>query len=99
MNTIAIFDIGKTNKKLFLFNEQYKIVLERKVQFPEILDEDGFPCDDVKQLSEWVKQSLQEILLLKEFTVKAVNFAAYGASFVYINSIGKGQAAGIQLYD
>ena len=89
MNTIAIFDIGKTNKKLFLFNEQYKIVLERKVQFPEIIDEDGFPCDDVKQLSEWVKQSLQEILLLKEFTVKAINFAAYGASFVYINSIGK----------
>ena len=89
MNTIAIFDIGKTNKKLFLFNEQYQIVLERTVQFPEIIDEDGFPCDDVLQLSEWVKQSLQEILLLKEFTVQAVNFSAYGASFVYINSIGK----------
>ncbi len=89
MNTIAIFDIGKTNKKLFLFNEQYQIVLERTVQFPEIIDEDGFLCDDVQQLSEWVKLSLQEILLHKEFTVQSVNFSAYGASFVYINSIGK----------
>jgi len=86
---IAIFDIGKTNKKFFLFNEQYKIVLERTVQFEEMMDEDDFACDNLPQLTDWVQQTLKEILLLKKFHVKAVNFSAYGASFVHIGTDGK----------
>ena len=38
---VAIFDVGKTNKKLFLFNEQYQIVFERSARFLETTDEDG----------------------------------------------------------
>jgi hypothetical protein len=30
---IAVFDVGKTNKKLFLFDENYKIVFERTARF------------------------------------------------------------------
>ena len=86
---IAIFDVGKTNKKFFLIDEGYSIVLERSVPFEEITDEDGDACDDVNRLSKWVKESLAEILLLKKFEVKAVNFSAYGASFVYINEKGE----------
>ena len=86
---IAIFDIGKTNKKFFLIDESYKIVLERSVQFEEITDEDGDACDDVNQLTQWVGNTLTEILQLKNFDVKAVNFSAYGASLVYINEDGK----------
>ena len=86
---ILIFDIGKTNKKCFLLNEQYKIVLERSVQFPETKDEDGFPCDDVNELSKWVKTSIEEIFNLPEFEVKAINFSAYGASFVHIDVNGQ----------
>jgi sugar (pentulose or hexulose) kinase len=89
MNTIAIFDIGKTNKKLFLFNEQYKIVWERSVQFAETVDEDGFACDDVHALSKWIRESLEEIISLPEFTIRAINFSAYGASFVHIDSEGR----------
>ena len=44
---LAIFDIGKTNKKIFLFNEQYKIVFEESVTMAETVDEDGFPCEDI----------------------------------------------------
>ncbi len=89
MNTIAIFDIGKTNKKFFLFNEQYKIVMESSVRFEETTDEDGFACDDVHLLSQWVRQTLQEAMQLEEFTIKAINFSAYGASFVHINAKGE----------
>ena len=40
---IAIFDIGKTNKKLFLIDEQYRIVLEKNEQFDETTDvENGY---------------------------------------------------------
>ena len=37
-NVIAIIDIGKTNKKIFLFDENLEVVSEKKVQFEEIKD-------------------------------------------------------------
>lgn len=86
---IAIFDIGKTNKKFFLLDERYNIVLERSNPFDEITDEDGDACDDIEKLSKWVIETFAEILQMKNFDVKAVNFSAYGASFVYINEAGK----------
>ena len=86
---IAIFDIGKTNKKFFLIDEYYKIVLERTVNFKETVDEDGDACEDVALLTNWVKESLDEILTLKKFEVKALNFSTYGASFVHIGNDGK----------
>ncbi len=82
---IAIFDIGKTNKKLLLFNRAYKIVLEESLQFPEISDEDGYACDDLKALTDWVLGRFDQLQADKQFEVKAVNFSAYGASFVYLN--------------
>lgn len=86
---IGIFDIGKTNKKFFLFNEQYQIVLEESVQFAEIVDEDGFACDDLPQLTGWIKNTFAAILQEEKFIVKAVNVSAYGASFVHIDKNGK----------
>ncbi|QIP14990.1 carbohydrate kinase [Spirosoma aureum] len=86
---IAIFDVGKTNKKLFLFNEDYEIVWEKTTQFPETTDDDGDPCEDVSQLSDWVQSSLNDVLQLPEFSVKAVNFSAYGASFVHLGANGQ----------
>ena len=86
---IAIFDIGKTNKKFFLIDESYKIVLERSVQFEEIPDEDGDACDDVQLLTGWVTKTLNEILQLKKFDIKAINFSTYGASLVYVDEAGK----------
>ena len=85
---IAIFDVGKTNKKLLLFDEQYKMVHEQSQQFAEINDEDGFVCEDVHVLTQWVKAVLDEVLQNKKFTIKAINFSGYGASFVYLDETG-----------
>lgn len=86
--TIAIFDIGKTNKKVFLFDEDYKIRVEKSVQLPEITDEDGFPCEDIHVLTQWVKDSLHELFSLSEYEIKAINVSAHGASFVHIDEKG-----------
>ncbi len=83
---IAIFDIGKTNKKLLLFNEQYAVVHEESEQLPETTDEDGFVCEDVALLTDWVKTSFEKVVNDERFQIKAVNFSAYGASFVYLNA-------------
>jgi sugar (pentulose or hexulose) kinase len=87
--TIAIFDIGKTNKKLFLFNENYEIVFEQSTQFPETQDEDGDSCEDIDLLKSWVISSFEEVSKLEEYEIKALNFSTYGASFVHLNSEGE----------
>ena len=84
MKVIAIFDVGKTNKKLFLFNERYEIVWEKAEQFAETTDDDGDPCEDLKRLTTWVKDAMKQALAQPEFDVRAVNFSTYGASFVYL---------------
>lgn len=86
---IAIFDVGKTNKKLFLFDENYRIVFERSDRFVETVDEDGFPCENLESLGQYIIDSLHFVLDNKNFLIKAVNFSSYGASFVYINEEGK----------
>ncbi|HEV2482000.1 MAG TPA: FGGY family carbohydrate kinase [Puia sp.] len=83
-NVIAIADIGKTNKKVFLFDEQYKMVWEQSEVCEQTIDEDGEPCEDLTRLTRWLHASLAKLAGLEEFTVKAINFSAYGASFVYI---------------
>jgi len=85
----AIFDVGKTNKKLFLFDEDYRIVFEKSARFIETVDEDNEPCENLESLRLSVFESLQEVYKQGEFEIKAVNFSAYGASFVYIDSQGR----------
>lgn len=85
---IAIFDIGKTNKKLFLFNDDYQIVFEASAQFHETKDDDGFPCEDIQALSRWVLQSLEEICSRPDYVLKAVNFSAHGASLALLDDDG-----------
>ncbi|MBW8687433.1 FGGY-family carbohydrate kinase [Chitinophaga rhizophila] len=88
MRCIAILDIGKTNKKIFLIDEHYRIVRESGTSFPEIQDEDGDPCENIDLLTQWVKESLQELLQLPGYTVVAFNFSTYGASMVYLAEEG-----------
>ena len=85
LSVIFIFDVGKTNKKILLFDEQYKLVHEENKQFAEIKDEDGFPCEDVLVLTQWIKESFLRLVKDERFDIKAVNFSGYGASFVYLD--------------
>ena len=85
---VAVFDVGKTNKKLLLFDEDYQIVFERAARFAELEDEDGYPCENLHSLERSVFDALKEVAALDQFALKAINFAAYGASLVYIDEAG-----------
>ena len=86
---IAILDVGKTNKKLLLFDQSYQLVYEKSDRMEETVDEDGFPCEDLASLTSSALELIKSSLHLEEFEVKAINFTAYGASFVYIDGDGK----------
>jgi sugar (pentulose or hexulose) kinase len=88
-NVIAIFDIGKTNKKLLLLDEDYTVIFEKSARLAESKDEDGFPCENVQALIDFMHESLDEVMRYKYYKVVALNFSAYGASFVYIDNEGK----------
>jgi sugar (pentulose or hexulose) kinase len=86
---IAIFDIGKTNKKVLLFDELYQIVFEDSRRFDEIKDEEGFPCEDINALTTWIRETFSRLLSDAQFKIIAVNFSAYGASFIYLDERGE----------
>jgi L-fuculokinase len=87
-HVIAIFDVGKTNKKLFLLDEKYDIVWEQSQAFAETADEDGEACEDLEQLTDWVFAGAANLSKLADLDIRAVNFSAYGASFVHLGAEG-----------
>ena len=87
-NICAIFDIGKTNKKLLAFNENYEVVYEKQTNILEILDEEGDACDDLMALNLWIKKEFEVLKSMPAFTIKALNFSGYGASLVYLDQNG-----------
>lgn len=86
---IAIFDVGKTNKKFFLFDEHYTIVFEKAVRLIDTFDDDGEPCEDIKELEYFIVESLKEATRRNEFRIRAINFSGYGATLVYLDEKGE----------
>ena len=87
-DVIAVFDIGKTNKKFFLFDMEFKEVLRDYTVFDQIEDEDGYPTENIVALHNWMKATFRQILESKKYNVKAINFSSYGASFVHLDNRG-----------
>ena len=86
---ILIFDIGKTNKKVLLFNKDLKLIYQEEEKFEVILDDDGFECDDIDKIETWIKTTIIQFVQNPEYDVKAVNFSTYGATLIYLDKDGK----------
>jgi hypothetical protein len=86
---IAIFDIGKTNKKLLLFDPGLNLLSETEEKFSAVRDEDGFECDNIDLIEKWIRESVGKIVTSDEYLLRGVNFATYGASLVYLDGQGR----------
>ena len=86
---ILIFDVGKTNKKVLLFDKDLNIVSEEESIFEEIPDDDGFNGDDIARIEEWVCEKTERYLEDPSYEVKAINFTTYGATLMYIDREGR----------
>lgn len=85
----AVFDIGRTNKKFFLFDENFQEVHREYIRFDEIEDEDGYPTENLEALEVWAKKVFDSMLDSTEYDIEALNFSCYGASLVHIDENGK----------
>ncbi len=86
---IAIFDIGKTNKKLLIFDYNLSLVSEEEKKFQEVRDDDGFECDNIELIEKWVGESIPGLIHSDKYEVTAINFATYGATLAYLDEQGE----------
>ena len=84
----AVFDIGKTNKKFFLFDKHYQEVFRDYTRLPLTVDEDGYPTEDITLLQQWIKDTFHSVLESEQYEVKSINFSTYGASLVHLDHHG-----------
>ena len=79
---ITVFDIGKTNKKLIVFDEDLKPLFEDKTRIGEVV-KNGILCDDAERIVAWMKSSFHNVL--KRYDVKALAVTTHGATVTYLS--------------
>jgi sugar (pentulose or hexulose) kinase len=89
MKVTAVFDIGRTNKKYILFDESYRVVREIREILPETTDEDGFACEDIDLLTQWVQNHWEDLKNDETYEIQAVNVSGYGATLVHLDGFDK----------
>lgn len=87
-HAIVVFDIGKTNKKVLVFDRELRILHEEETTFPEVADDDGFPGDDIGRLEAWILEKCTGFLKDDTLDVEGINFTTYGATLMYLDSEG-----------
>ena len=85
---VLIFDIGKTNKKILLFDRGLKVIHEEAQIFKEIPDDEGFKGDDIEGLENWIRDACRKYLEDPDYLVRGINFTTYGATLMYLDSQG-----------
>jgi sugar (pentulose or hexulose) kinase len=86
MNNTLVFDIGKTNKKVLVFDADFQVIDEQQSVFDEIGDLDGEPTDDIVKIENWMHQTLKAY---KKLDISKINFATYGATLAHLDAKGK----------
>lgn len=85
----AVFDVGKTNKKFFLFDENLKEIRHEYFKLSLIKDDEDYPCDDLNSIVDWLTNTVDGLLNNPDYQLNTVNFSTYGATLVHLNDKGK----------
>lgn len=79
---IAVLDIGKTNKKILIYDGGLNIIDERFTRFPEI-EQSGMLYDDMDSIRSWILKTLSE--LNKIYPIGVIATSAHGATYSFVN--------------
>lgn len=82
---IAVYDIGKTNKKFKLFTNDLKPVFSTSTRIEEIKVNE-LVCDDVKSIVKWMKVVLEKV---SRSGIKSIAITTFGATGVLLSEEGK----------
>jgi len=82
---VAVIDIGKTNKKIHIYDESLELVDSRSRSF-ESVERDGIPWIPSEAVEEWLLDNLSA--LGAEYEVGLVSIATHGATFACVDESG-----------
>lgn len=82
---VAVLDIGKTNKKVALYDENLSPIAVRKRKI-ETYVKDGLDIEDIETVVDWFLQQLSE--LGAEHEIRSIAVTTHGATFVCLDSEG-----------
>ncbi len=83
---IAVIDIGKTNKKILIFDENLKILDSVYKTFEETIESD-LHLEPVAEMERWFKEELKG--LSARYAIKALSVTTHGATVLCIDKNGK----------
>ena len=82
---IAVLDIGKTNKKIAVYDRQLTLLELRSATFPAV-DYEDVRVEQVENIEAWFLSAMKE--LSKGYRIAAVSISAHGAAAVCVGRDG-----------
>ena len=82
---IAVYDIGKTNKKFKLFTDDLRPVFSASTRIEEIRV-NGLICDDVESIVKWMRVVFEKV---PKSDIKSIAITTFGATGVLLNERGE----------
>ncbi|MFC1581970.1 FGGY-family carbohydrate kinase [Planctomycetota bacterium] len=82
----AVIDIGKTNKKVFVYDRHLQCVHSLQATFEEF-EKEGVILEDIDGIDAWVWNALKEVTA--RFEIQAVSVTTHGATGVCIDGEGR----------
>lgn len=80
---IAVFDVGKTNKKLVVFDSELRMVDSVYRSFPEI-EREGLRCEDVEAMESWLEGELRRVS--GRYPVRVISVTTHGATYAAVDA-------------
>lgn len=78
---LAVFDLGKTNSKMFVFSPEGEILAEQR-QAPEWREHNGIRVLDDVRLEAWMRAALTKAVA--EHGIEGVMFSGHGCTFALV---------------
>lgn len=83
---IAVFDVGKTNKKLLIYDRELQLIDSIYAQFDEVAQ--GLELHErVGETAAWFINALTD--MAGRYAIQAVSISAHGATFVCLDAAGE----------
>jgi L-fuculokinase len=83
---IAIIDIGKTHKKILIYDQDLRMVDTEFIRIPELVDGDVL-YDDLEELKKWILTTLSKFSV--KYDIKVLSTSAHGATYSLVDDDGE----------
>lgn len=84
---VAVIDIGKTNKKIALFDRQLGVVAVRQASFPAKMGKEGILVEQIEAIWLWLTRELTT--LYRERPFHALSVSTHGATWVALDQTNR----------